>query len=59
MKTAANKQKTLSRTLMSLSLIALLVACGGGGGGNQPDLPLDSDGDGVPDSLDAFPNDPN
>ena len=59
MKTAANKQKTLSRTLMSLSLIALLVACGGGGGGNQPDLSLDSDGYGVPDSLDAFPNDPN
>jgi hypothetical protein len=30
---------------------------GGGGGGNEPEPP-DSDGDGVPDSEDGYPNDP-
>jgi len=39
--------------------VVFITACGGGGGGgSQPDLPLDTDGDGVEDSLDAFPNDP-
>ncbi len=41
----------------ALVLSCALVACGGGGGGG-PEAPLDSDGDGVPDSLDAFPADP-
>ena len=40
-------------TIATLLLLALLAGCGGGSSS-----PLDSDGDGVEDSLDAFPNDP-
>ena len=58
MKTLISSLGASNKTLMGLCLVAFLAACGGGGGGGQPDLPLDSDGDGVPDSLDAFPNDP-
>lgn len=57
MKTVVLGLKTTSKTFLSVLLVAVLAACGGGGNG-QPDLPLDSDGDGVPDSSDAFPNDP-
>ena len=42
-----------------------LAACGGGGSGGSPQSPtsmrqpvVDTDGDGVPDAQDAFPNDP-
>lgn len=35
-----------------------LTVGGGGGGGGSGDTTLDSDGDGVPDSADAFPDDP-
>ncbi|MGI9298975.1 MAG: hypothetical protein ACR2PD_00940 [Luminiphilus sp.] len=57
MKTVVLGLKTTSKTFLSVLLVAVLAACGGGGNG-QPELPLDSDGDGVPDSSDAFPNDP-
>lgn len=57
MKTVVLGLKTTSKTFLSVLLVSVLAACGGGGNG-QPDLPLDSDGDGVPDSSDAFPNDP-
>ena len=57
MKTVVLGLKTTSKTFLCVLLVAVLAACGGGGNG-QPDLPLDSDGDGVPDSSDAFPNDP-
>ena len=47
--------------LPSLVLVALfgLTACGGSSGGSEPETPTvtDSDGDGVQDSQDAFPND--
>ena len=52
--------QTKNKAVLSFFLVVFMAACGGGGGGSsQPDLPLDSDGDGVEDSLDAFPNDPN
>lgn len=57
MKTVVLGLKTTSKTFLSVLLVAILAACGGGGNG-QPDVSLDSDGDGVPDSSDAFPNDP-
>jgi hypothetical protein len=43
-----------------LGLVPALSGCGGGGGGDDP-LPgiSDRDGDGVPDSEDAFPDDRN
>jgi len=48
-------------TAMLFSLV--VVACGGGGGGGAKSstssvAPLDSDGDGRPNTQDAFPNDP-
>jgi len=58
MKRFISSLRATYKALLGLCLVAFLTACGGGGGGGQPDLPLDSDGDGVPDSLDAFPNDP-
>ena len=44
----------LSKMLVAFLLIAL-AGCGGGGSSTPPD----SDGDGVADASDAFPNDPN
>jgi hypothetical protein len=60
MKNLFSSLQTKNKAALSFFLVVFLAACGGGGGGgSQPDLPLDSDGDGVEDSLDAFPNDPN
>ena len=49
----------LVKWILSTILILALGACGGGGGSdsNQSAGPVDSDGDGVPDTTDAFPND--
>ena len=58
------------RSVFALAAALLvLAACGGGGGGGtpasmtqqpqqQPTQPVDTDGDGVADAQDAFPNDP-
>ena len=43
---------TFSKALVAFFLVAL-VGCGGGN-----NIPPDADGDGIEDSLDAFPNDP-
>ena len=52
-----NLKLLVSKSLIGLSL-CLLVACGGGGEGNTPAaVIIDTDGDGVADSSDAFPND--
>ena len=45
------------RWLISCLLLITLAACGGGISSSQPTAPVDSDGDGVPDTTDAFPND--
>ena len=60
MKNLFSSLQTKNKAVLSFFLVVFITACGGGGGGgSQPDLPLDTDGDGVEDSLDAFPNDPN
>ena len=57
------------RTLAAMAAVIALVACGGGGGGKPatmtpppqqqpPQTVADTDGDGVADAEDAFPNDP-
>ncbi|KXO12595.1 Microbial collagenase, secreted [Moritella sp. JT01] len=49
-------------TAMAVLLSVFLTACGGGGGGStttKGSHTKDTDGDGVIDSLDAFPNDKN
>ncbi len=51
-----NLKLLLSRALIGLSL-CLLVACGGGGGSSAAPVVTDTDGDGVADTVDAFPND--
>ena len=59
MKNLFSSLQTKNKVVLSFFLVVFMAACGGGGGGgSQPDLPLDTDGDGVEDSLDAFPNDP-
>ncbi len=50
-----NLKLLLSRALIGLSL-CLLVACGGGGGSSAAPAPVDTDGDSVADTADAFPN---
>ena len=51
-----NLKLLLSRALIGLSL-CLLVACGGGGGSKAAPVVTDTDGDGVADTADAFPDD--
>ncbi len=51
-----NLKLLLSRALIGLSL-CLLVACGGGGGSTAAPAPVDTDGDRVADTADAFPDD--
>jgi hypothetical protein len=53
--TTMNLKLLLSRALIGLSL-CLLVACGGGGGSSAAPVVTDTDGDGVADTADAFPN---
>jgi hypothetical protein len=53
--TTMNLKLLLSRALIGLSL-SLLVACGGGGGSSAAPVVTDTDGDGVADTADAFPN---
>lgn len=47
--------------LLSLLLLTACGSSGGGGSSKEPTIPpiTDSDGDGVNDDVDAFPNDPN
>ncbi len=53
-------ENSLSKLTLALFLALSVTACGGGGSSsnddNQPEI-IDSDGDGVADSNDAFPND--
>ena len=54
-----NTKLLLSKILIGFS-ICFLVACGGGGGGGETTsepVITDTDGDGVADSSDAFPDD--
>ena len=55
-------ENTLSKLALALFLALSVTACGGGSSNsnddNQPEI-VDSDGDGVADSNDAFPNDAN
>jgi hypothetical protein len=53
-----NLKLLLSKSLIGL-FVCFLVACGGSGGSSTPDpVVTDSDGDGVANEADAFPNDP-
>ena len=44
--------------LVLFSLVFVIAACGGGGSGGGGANGPDSDGDGVPDQIDEFPDDP-
>ena len=53
-----NLKLLLSKSLVGL-FVCFLVACGGSGGSSTPEpVVTDSDGDGVANEADAFPNDP-
>ena len=52
-----SRRNQLIKWSLSGILILALGACGGGNSSSQPTAPVDSDGDGVPDTTDAFPND--